>query len=111
MIAFYHILHLVSVFVLIGCCFYATAGAPESKRTTLMVSGIAALIALVTGFGLLAREHLPFQGWTAVMIVCWLGAAAISGLAYRRRSQACLWLTLTVVFAAVATWMAYLKPF
>ena len=81
----YLVLHLSAIFVLLGYTFYAFAAPVETKRRTMMVTGIAALVILVTGMGLMARQHLAFQGWLAVKIVCWLGLVAMGSFAYRRR--------------------------
>lgn len=83
---YYKILHVFSLLVLTAWTFAAFANpAPENKRRTLMVTGIAALLMLVSGFGLLAKlygGHL--QGWLVVKLACWLGFVSLSGIAYRR---------------------------
>lgn len=105
------ILHVLSVIVLVGTVFYACAGAPETRKKVLMWSGIASLLALLTGFRLWQGVHQFAGGWAVVKLVCWLGLSAFAGLAYRRRAQAGLWLKLTLVLTATALAMVYVRPF
>lgn len=106
-----HILHVLSVLIMGASVFYAVAGAPETRKTALKWSGIASLVVLLTGFRMWQALY-QFSGlWAVIKIVCWLGLSAFVGLAYKRRAQARLWITLTVVLFAVALVMVYVKPF
>jgi len=97
--------------VLLGYTFYAFAAPAETKRRVMMVTGLAALVIVVTGFGMLAREHLGFPGWAVVKLVCWLGLAAMGSFAYRRRAQAGAFMLLTFALAIVAAAMVLYRPF
>ena len=47
--------------------------------------GIASLLVLISGFGLLAKLHAnQFSGWVIVKLVCWLGLSMLAGMAFRR---------------------------
>jgi hypothetical protein len=107
----YLVLHLSAIFVLLGYTFYAFAAPLETKRRVMMVTGIAALVILITGMGMMARLHLAFQGWLAVKIVCWLALAAMGSFAYRRRAQADLFMMITFLLAITAVAMVYYRPF
>jgi hypothetical protein len=107
----YHILHISSLLVLFGYTFYAFAAPAESKRRVMMITGIASLLALVGGFGLLAKLHLGFPGWIIVKFVCWLGLSAIAGFAYRKREQTCVFMLIALVLAITAVVMVYVRPF
>jgi len=107
----YHILHVSSIVVLLAYSFYAFAAPVETRRRVLTITGIAALLVLVTGFGLLHKLGLGMPGWAIVKLVCWLGLSAVAGIAYRRRRQADLFMVLSLVLAIAAISMAYLKPF
>ncbi len=50
----YLVLHLSSIIVLLGYTFYAFAAPAETRKRVLMITGTAALLVLVTGFGMLA---------------------------------------------------------
>ena len=108
---FYHILHLSSLVVLLGYTFHAFAAPAETRKKVLMITGVASLLMLVSGIGLLHKLQLGFPGWAIVKLLCWLGVSAVAGIAYKRRAQADLIMILTLVLAIVAVVMVYLKPF
>jgi hypothetical protein len=107
----YLILHLSSIIVLLGYTFYAFAAPAETRRRVLMITGIAALLVIVTGFGMLARLHLGFPGWAAVKLVCLIGLASIAGIAYRKRAMADLFMLAAFLLAITAVTMVYVRPF
>lgn len=107
----YHVLHLSSIIVLLGYTFYAFAAPQETRKRVLMITGIAALLVVVSGFGMLHRLHLGFPHWAAVKLVCWLGISAMAGIAYRRRAQADLFMLIVFALAITAVAMVYVRPF
>ena len=106
-----HIIHVFSAIVLVAATFYACVGAPETRKKVLMFSGIASLLALLTGIRMWQSLYNFSGGWAVVTIVCWLGLSAFAGLAYKRRSKAGLWITLSLVLSLLALVMVYAKPF
>ncbi|MCX6952226.1 MAG: hypothetical protein NTV51_08675, partial [Verrucomicrobia bacterium] len=64
-----------------------------------------------SGIGMLHTLHLGFPGWAIVKLVCWLGLASITGLAYKRRAQSTLFMQIALGLAIVAVFMVELKPF
>jgi hypothetical protein len=107
----YHVLHLSSIIVLLGYTFYAFAAPAETRGRVLMITGIAAVLVIVSGFGMLHRMHLGFPAWAVVKLVCLLGLASIAGIAYRRRAQADLFMIIAFVLAITAVAMVYVRPF
>jgi len=107
----YLVLHVSSVLVLLAYSFYAFAAPAETRKRVLSITGVAALLVLVSGFGLLHRMGLGFPGWAIVKFICWIGLSATAGIAYRRRGQAGLFMVLALALAIVAVAMVYLKPF
>jgi hypothetical protein len=105
------VLHVSSIIVLLGYTFYAFAAPPETRRRVLMVTGVAALLVVVSGFGLLHTLKLGFPGWVVVKLVCLLGLASISGIAYRRRAMADLFMIVALALAITAVAMVYVRPF
>src|SRR5271167_596046 len=95
----YHILHVGSILVLLGYSFYAFAAPAETRGKVLMITGIASLLVIISGFGMLARMGLGFPGWAIVKFACWLGLSAAAGIAYRRRQQAGLFMMLALALA------------
>jgi hypothetical protein len=108
---FYHILHVISVLVLTGFTFYAFAAPPETRKRVMMITGIASLLALVGGFGLLAKLKFGWPGWVLVKVVCWLALSALAGFGYRKRESAGALMMVATLAVIVAVVMVYLKPF
>ena len=107
----YHIIHVSAVLVLFGYTFYSFAAAPETRKKVLMITGIASLLTLFGGLGLVAKIYgNHFFGWMIVKFVAWLGLAALSGIGYRPRGATSVLSTIAVVLAVVAVTMVYLKP-
>jgi uncharacterized membrane protein SirB2 len=110
--AYYKILHVFSLLVLTAWTFAALANpTPESRKQTLIVTGIASLLMLFSGFGLLAKLHGGhLAGWMIVKIACWLAFSALAGIAFRRPA---LRRTLAVIgFSALllALVMVFARP-
>jgi hypothetical protein len=108
---FYYILHVSAVVVLTAYTFYAFAAPAETRKSVMMITGIASLVALVAGFGLQAKVVQSFPGWLIVKMVCWLGLSALAGFGYRRRGAAGTLAVLALLFAVIAIVMVYTKPF
>ncbi|HEY9248248.1 MAG TPA: hypothetical protein VIO38_03920 [Rariglobus sp.] len=108
----YHIIHLVSLFVLFGYTFYAFAAPAETRKKVLIITGIASLLVLVSGFGLMSKLYgNRFELWMIVKIVSWLGLSALAGLGYRRRGSVGVFAAVAVVLALAAVIAVYVKPF
>lgn len=112
----YQILHVSSIVFLIGTVFAIFAGAPESKRKLLsMLVGVLSVLALVGGFGLASAVHgMPnpatWPMWMWGKVVCWLGIAAIGGMAFKRRDKPVAFVGLVVVLVLVALILVYTRP-
>ena len=107
----YHFLHVAGLLMLVGGTFYAFAAPAETRKCVLIVTGVASLLMLASGFGLLAKMYAGhFYLWVIVKLACWLGLSAFAGLAYRRRERAGLLMGIAAVLALTALAMAYFKP-
>jgi uncharacterized membrane protein SirB2 len=107
----YHILHVISLLALYGGTFYAFAAPAETRKATLALTGVASLLMLISGFGLLAKLQLGFPGWVIVKLVCWLGLSALGGIGYRRRGAIGALKGTAFGLAAAAVFMVYARPF
>ena len=116
------IFHLVSVFLLAGVTLNALdfphksngsklAVDPGRRKTALMWSGIFALVAFVTGFGLLGIGRLDFDGWVIVKIASWLALAVMVPLIFRRVGSTFLLTVVTVSALVLAIVMVISRPF
>jgi hypothetical protein len=112
----YQVLHVASMLFLVAAVFAVFAGAPESKRRMLStLIGVLTLLALVGGFGLASALHgLPnpvnWPMWMWGKVVCWLGLAAIGGMAWKRRAKPAPFVALVVVFVLVSLVLVYTRP-
>ena len=107
-----HIVHVAAVVFLVGMTFYAFAGAPETKKRTAILAGMASMLVFLTGLRMWqAQLNFVIAGWIVVKMVCWLAISAFTGIAYRRRDFAGWLGVTTLVLAAIAIAMAYVKPF
>jgi hypothetical protein len=111
----YYVLHLVhgtAAFVLVGYTFYAFAAPPETRKRTMIWTGVASLVMLLTGIRMWQTMYgFAPAGWLVVKFLCWLGLAALSGIAYRHREKAgtLAWIALGLVVVALT--MVFVKPF
>lgn len=102
---YYSLLHVFALFVLSAHTFMAFANpAPENRKRTMMITGIASLLALIAAGGLIAKLGYSWgAGWIIVKLVCWLGLSSLAGIVYRRPhlrgklAFAALLLTLTAL--------------
>jgi uncharacterized membrane protein SirB2 len=110
----YQLLHVLSLLVLNAQIFMAFANpAPENRKRTMIITGIAALIMFISGFGMLTINKIPFAStpWIWVKTVCWLALAAMAGIAYRKPEHRAVLSYVTLVIVAVAVFMVYVRPF
>lgn len=119
----YKLIHLLGVFLLLvalaGMAAHAAAGHgnEENKgyRSLLALHGIGALVALVGGFGLLARigfgYGVLFPGWIWAKIVLWLLLGGLIALPYRNRPLARVLLPVLPFLGLLGGYLAVYKPF
>lgn len=116
---FYLVLHLVGIFLILvplgGIALHTINGGTrdyQARKWAAITHGIGLLIALVGGFGLLARLGIV-RGWPAwvwVKLVIWFALGAFPILLYRARALSKLWWFLIVFLAGLAAYMAVFKP-
>jgi len=109
---YYHILHLLSLIVLTAHTFMAFANPdPANKKRTMMITGIAALLMFISGFGMLTVQKIPFStGWVLVKLVCWFGLSGLAGIAYRKADLRGVLSVVALALITVALFMVYLRP-
>lgn len=117
----YKIMHLSGIVMtflaLGGVAVHAINGGTKTdnqgRKLLAMTHGMGLLLALVGGFGLLARLNIkfPWGGWVFAKLVIWLILGGIFSV-FLRKPQVSkpLWGVLIVLFIAAAT-LANYKPF
>jgi len=110
---YYYLLHAFSLFVLTAQTFMAFANpAPETRKRTMIITGVASLLVLISGFGLLAKVHgNQFEGWVIVKMVCWLGLSAVAGVVFRKPHLRSPLALLTLALILIALVMVYIVRF
>jgi hypothetical protein len=107
----YSFLHVGSLLLLTAGVFYAFSAPAEARKRMLMLTGMASLVMLFGGLGLLARKYgNHFYPWVIVKLVCWLGLTGLTGIAFRRRDKTTLWVLLACVLLVVGVAMVYFQP-
>ena len=107
-----HILHVYSLLILTAHTYMAFANpAPENRKRTLIITGIAALLLVVSGCGMVKPVFSFGSGWVVVKLLCWLAFSALAGVAYRKPELrgTLSFVGLTVLLVALV--MVFAKPF
>jgi uncharacterized membrane protein SirB2 len=110
---YYHVLHLFSLFVLAAHTFMAFGNPdPANRKRTMMITGIASLLVIFSGFGMIHLLAIPYSsGWLIVKFFCWLGLSALAGIAYRRAHLRGVLSLVGLVLILIAVSMVYFRPF
>jgi hypothetical protein len=118
----YKVMHLVSVLVLFavlgGVSVHAMNGGTRSgntaRRSVSALHGVALLVAIVAGFGLVARLDLVTGGiptWVWGKLVIWVVVGLLLTVPYRSPALARLVLLVMLPLLAIAAaWLAVFKP-
>jgi hypothetical protein len=116
----YKNLHLIGVFMILvalgGIILQQINAAPRGqvwRRPMAITHGIGMVLALVGGFGMLARLGIfwPWPGWVIGKIIIWLVFGILVALIGRMPALAKpLWWS-TIALAAIAAYLALNKPF
>lgn len=120
--SFYKIVHflgIVTLFAMLGgIALHALNGGTRKDNVgrvlVAALHGIALLLILVGGFGMVARlgtVELGWPGWLLGKIAIWGVFALLAMLPYRRPALARPALVFWPVLGGLAAWLAVVKPF
>lgn len=115
---FYRLVHFLGIFLAIsaisGQIIAAMLMQPKqnaAKRFLAINHGVGLVIALVGGFGLLAKIGGGFTGWVNGKIIIWVLFGFWGALAFRQQKWArALWLGM-IALGVIAAYLARYKPF
>ena len=116
----YKLIHLTGIFMVLvslgGLTLYVANGGVRAenswRRQAALTHGIGLFLALLGGFGMLARLgiHWPWPTWLIVKLVVWLLLGAMVALVYRKSELSKVWWWGTILLALFAGFMALVKP-
>lgn len=109
----YKLIHFGGILLLFVSLGMALRGGDGGARGRMaMGHGLGLLLALIGGFGMLARLgiHWPWPAWVAVKFGVWfvLGVALV--LVRRAPRMTALWWVLVLALGVLAGWAAIFKP-
>lgn len=116
--AFYKLVHLAGILLIIlslgGLLTHAiNSGAPDHpwRKGAVISHGVGMLLALLGGFGALAKLGMHWNGWIIAKIGIWVIIGALPVLLRRRPGAAKpLWIGVLLLAIAAAA-LALFKPF
>jgi len=109
---YYQLVHILSLLTLVTHIFMAFANpAPENRRRTLIITGIAAVLMFISGFGMITLYKIPFvTSWVLVKFFCLVGLAGMAGMIYRRIEWRGMLNKVALGLLALAVIMVYFRP-
>lgn len=114
----YKVLHFLGIFMVIAALGGQLLNAMNrgerqhaSKKWLAIWHGVGLTLALVAGFGLLARLGLSVSGWVWAKVVIWLAFGLLGALAARKQDMARLIWVLVIVLGGLGAYLAGYKPF
>lgn len=118
-LAAYKVLHLAGAFLLFAALGalalrHADGGDREGRSKLDSIShGIALLILIISGFGMLTQIALdwPWAGWVWAKLAIWLLLGAALAFVRRMPRLAAVWWWALPLVGGIAAWLAIYKPF
>lgn len=117
----YKVIHLIGIFMIVmalgGMLVHAMNGQSKQdnafRKGAAMTHGIGMFLALLGGFGMLARLsiHWPWPGWVWVKFIIWIVLGGLVGAIYRKLDAGKMLWAATLLLSGVAAYMALFKPF
>lgn len=117
--AVYKIIHLVGIVMalsaLAALAFTSAGGEsnPANRKVAVITHGVGLLLALVAGFGLMAKAGLGFGDnlWIIAKIVIWLIVGGLVTAVRKRPDKAMVIWWSVPAWVAVAAWLVAYRPF
>ena len=105
----YKLLHLIGLAALaIGLGVMMAGG--ENRKTFAIVQGIALMVMLVSGFGLLAKLKLGFPHFAMVKVVLWVVLGMLPMLLRRLKVPILGGIAISLALVGILAWLGVMKP-
>ena len=105
----YKIIHLVGIAALAMGVGGMMAGG-DKRKVFFILQGVALLVMLVSGFGLLARLKLGFPHFAMVKLVVWFVIGVTPMLLRRFRAPAIAAILISLTLVGIMAWLGVVKP-
>jgi len=105
----YKMIHVIGIAALALGMGGMMAGG-ENRRAFAILQGVALLVMLVSGFGLLAKLHLGFPHFAMVKAVLWVVIGMLPMLLKRLKVPLAGAITIFLALVGVMAWLGVLKP-
>jgi hypothetical protein len=108
----YKLVHLISIFALFLALGVAAVTEKSQSRWAAPVHGIALLLILIAGFGMLAQLgiHGSLPGWAIGKTIIWLALGGSIALARKKVLPIGAYLLLITALGGIAAGLALWKP-
>lgn len=106
-------LHIAGGFLLFGALGALCLGAaddPRGRKLGAIGHGAGLLLILLTGLGLIARNHLGLPLWVLLKIAIWVAMSVMLVAIRRAPSLRVPLFFLLPILGAVAAWLAIARP-
>ncbi len=114
---FYKVLHVLALAYLFaalgGAAWHAAHGGRRegAGKGAMIAHGLAMVVLLVSGFGMIAKLGVGMPGWAWAKLVLWLLIGAAGALPYRKPEWAGGLFWLLPLLGGLAGYLALYKPF
>jgi cytochrome bd-type quinol oxidase subunit 2 len=118
----YKVLHLLGILTLFcalgGAVVLAFTGTadeqPRARKLLMILHGIALVVIVVAGFGLMARKGIVhgsgWPSWIYGKFAIWLVLGAAAAFVRRSGRKALSWIIVLPLVGALAAWLAVVQP-
>ena len=105
----YKIIHLTGIAALALGVGGMMAGGPNRKPFAIL-QGLALLVMLVSGFGLLAKQQLGYPPFAIVKTVLWVVIGLMPVIVRRLKLPLVTAMLIALSLVAVMAWLGVMKP-
>jgi hypothetical protein len=105
----YKIIHLIGIAALALGLGGMMAGG-ENRKTFAIIQGIALVVMLFSGFGLLAKLHLGFPHFAMAKVAIWLVIGTLPMMLRCAKMRLLGAVCITLALIGVMAWLGVMKP-
>lgn len=105
----YKIIHLTGIATLaIGTGGMLADG--KNRKTFAIFQGIGLVVMVVSGFGMLAKEHLGYPHFAMVKTGLWVVIAMLPLIFRKLRTPLVVFILISLTLVGIMAWLGLMKP-